>query len=79
MDNQPANGYKPKKTKAMIINFTNNHQFTTRLQLKGETVEIVESMKSLGVIVTNKLDWYENMALLAKKSQHENAITESCP
>ena len=56
-----------KKTKAMIISFTNNHQFTTRLQLKGETVEIVESMKILGIIVTNKLDWYENTALLVKK------------
>ena len=51
----------------MIINFTNNHQFTTRLQLKGETVEIVESMEILGVIVSNKLDWYENTTLLVKK------------
>ena len=29
----------------MNMNFTNNHQFKTRLQLKGETVEIVEGMK----------------------------------
>ena len=25
-----------KKTKAMIVNFTNNHQFHTKLQLKGQ-------------------------------------------
>ena len=30
-----------KKKKAMIVNFTNNYQFQTRLQLKGQNVEIV--------------------------------------
>ena len=56
-----------QKTKAMIINFTNNYQFTTRLNLKGETIEIVDKMKILGVIITNKLDWTENTAMLVKK------------
>ena len=40
-----------KKTKAMIINFTDNHQFTTRLQLKGENIEVVNQMKILGTII----------------------------
>jgi hypothetical protein len=40
-----------KKTKAMIFNYTDNYQFTTRLELKGKNIEIVEKMKILGTIV----------------------------
>ena len=43
------------KTKAMIINYTDNHQFATRLELKGENIEIVDQIKILGMIVTNQL------------------------
>ena len=56
-----------KKTKAMIINFTDNHQFTTRLQLKGENIEVVDKMKILGTIIDNKLSWDENCSFLIKK------------
>ena len=56
-----------KKTKAMVFNFTDNHQFTTRLQLKGENVEIVKQMKILGTIVTDKMSWDDNCQHLIKK------------
>ena len=56
-----------KKTKAMIFNFTNNHQFTTRLSLKGENIEIVNQMKILGTIINNSLSWDENCSNLIKK------------
>ena len=56
-----------KKTKAMIVNFTDNHQFTTRLQLKGENIEIVDKMKILGTIITDKLTWDDNCNYLIKK------------
>ena len=56
-----------KKTKAMLINFTDNYQFTTRLQLKGNTVEIVDKMKILGTVVTNNLSWDDNCKELIKK------------
>ena len=49
-----------KKTKAMIINFTDKYQFHTRLQLKGQNIEIVQKMKILGTVVTNNLSWDEN-------------------
>ena len=49
-----------KKTKAMVINFAEHFQFHTRLQLKGQNVEIVEKMKILGTVLTNKLNWDEN-------------------
>ena len=56
-----------KKTKAMIINFTDNYQFTTRLQLKGENIEVLNKMKILGTIINDKLTWDENCSHLIKK------------
>ena len=34
-----------KKTKAMLFNFTQNYQFSTRLQLGDQNIEIVDQMK----------------------------------
>ena len=51
----------------MIVNFTNNHQFHTRLQLKGQHVEVVTKMKILGTIITNTSDWGDNCDLLIRK------------
>ena len=51
----------------MIINYTDNYQFSTRLQLKGENIEIVDQIKILGTIVTNQLSWSENCDYLIKK------------
>ena len=56
-----------KKTKAMIFNFTDNYQFSTRLQLKGRNTEIVDKMKILGTIVDSKLSWDENCSMIIKK------------
>ena len=56
-----------KKTKAMIVNFSKKHQFTTRLQLKGETIDIVDKMKILGCIVNNQLSWTDNCDMLIIK------------
>ena len=36
-----------EKTNSMIINFTNNHQFTTRMTLKDSNIQIVQKMKIL--------------------------------
>ena len=46
-----------KKTKTMIINFTENFKFTTRLKLKDENVEVVNSTKLLGTMVQDDLKW----------------------
>ena len=51
----------------MIINFTNTHQFTTNLILKGEQIEVVNKMKILGVTINNQLSWDENTSILVKK------------
>ena len=39
-----------KKTKSMIINFTNNYQFTTRLILNSTKIEVVDKIKILGTV-----------------------------
>ena len=63
-----------KKTKAMIFNFTDNHQFSTRLNLKGKNIEIVDSMKILGTTVTNTLSWDENCSNLIRKVNSRMAL-----
>ena len=65
-----------KKTKTMIINFSKKHKFTTDLKLKGETLEIVDEYKALGVILSSDLKWEANTkrivrnANIAMKSLH---------
>ena len=57
-----------KKTKAVIFNYTDNYQFTTRLQLNNQNVEIINSTKLLGTIVQNDLKWNKNTDFLVKKA-----------
>ena len=54
-----------KKTKAMIINDRRGTTFD--IVVEGETIEIVQSMKYLGVIVDYKLTFAENVEHIAKK------------
>ena len=56
-----------KKTKAIIFNFTDNYQFTTRIDLKGSNIQIVDKMKILGTIVDSKLSWDDNCNLIIRK------------
>jgi hypothetical protein len=56
-----------KKTKAMVVNFTEKYQFHTRLHLKGQNIEVVDKMKVLGTIITSTLNWDENCTNLIKK------------
>ena len=56
-----------KKTKAMIMNFTEKHQFSTRLKLDKNNVDIVETMKILGTTMNNNLEWSQNCTELVKK------------
>ena len=56
-----------KKTKSMLFNFTNNHQYTTRLSLNEENVELVPEIKLLGTIIQNDLSWNSNTSRLVKR------------
>ena len=56
-----------KKTKAMIINFTNNHQFSTRMNVNNVNIELVDEMKILGTTITSNLTWNTNTQNIIKK------------
>ena len=45
-----------KKTKVMFFNFTDNYQFTARLKLNNENLEVVKQAKLLGVVITDDLN-----------------------
>ena len=57
-----------KKTKTMIFNFTDNYQFTTRLTLNNENIEVVDESKLLGTIIQNNLKWDSNTAYIVKRA-----------
>ena len=57
-----------KKNKTIIFNFINKHQFSTRLNLNGENVEIVQESKLLGTIIQNNLKWESNTAHIVRRA-----------
>ena len=57
-----------KKTKNMIINFTNNYQFTTSLNIKGQSLEIVNEHKVLGTWLSSDLKWDLNTDKIVKSA-----------
>ena len=57
-----------KKSKAMIFNYTNNYQFSSRADIGGEIIEIISETKLLGVMVNDLLDWDSNTHFLVKRA-----------
>ena len=57
-----------KKTKTLIFNYTEKYQFTTRLTINNEQIEVIDSTKLLGTIITNDLKWDSNCKSLVKKA-----------
>ena len=45
-----------------------NSQFSTEIQLNGETIETVNDTKLLGTVVTDKLDWNKNTDCIVKEA-----------
>ena len=64
----PRGAFAPKKTKCMIFNFTDKYQFTTRLRINNEPIEVIDSTKLLGTIITNDLSWDQNISSIVKKA-----------
>ena len=57
-----------KKTKAMVFNYTDKYKFGTRLTLNEEHLEVVNTTKLLGVIITDDLKWDSNTESLVKRA-----------
>ena len=61
-----------EKTKYMIFNPSKNHQFNTRLEIEGQTIEQVKEAKLLGVIIRDDLSWKSNTHFILKNLFHFN-------
>ena len=48
------------KSNIMIFNYTKNNQFTTRINLDGEILKVLDSTKLLGTYINNDLKWDKN-------------------
>ena len=51
----------------MIFNYTDNFQFSTRMNINGEHFYTIEKTKLLGTIITNNLKWDDNTRETIKK------------
>ena len=52
----------------MIFNFSKKFKFSTKLSVKGETIELIKEAKLLGTHITDDLKWNKNTAELVKKA-----------
>ena len=62
------------KTKTMIFNNTKKFQFSTRLHLENENIEVINSTKLLGTIISNDLKWTANTKDIVKKANSRMQI-----
>ena len=53
---------------ALIFNFTQKYQFTSRLTMDGKPLDIVDHTKLLGLIVSNDLTWSRNTQYIIKRA-----------
>ena len=56
------------KSKYMVINFTENYQFNTRLSLENNLLEQVTETRLLGVVLNENLSWHSNTDFIVKKA-----------
>ena len=56
-----------RKTKNKIFNFSKKYQFTTKLNVDQENIEMVRETTLLGTFITDKLTWDRNTEELVKK------------
>ena len=63
-----------KKTKIMIFNYTQNHQFSTRVYLKQTLLDIINETRLLGTILTSDLKWHANSQYLTQRGYQRMII-----
>ena len=56
------------KSKFILFNPTNSYDFTPEFKLEETPLETVESMKLLGLVISNDLSWKENTENLTRKA-----------
>ena len=63
-----------KKSKIMIFNFTKNYQFSTRIQLENNLLEIINETTLLGCVITSDLKFHQNTEHMVKKAYQRMSI-----
>ena len=58
----------------MILNFSRDHQFTTRLQLNDHNIDIINETRLSGVQVTDDHKWNRHTEILVKKANQRMQI-----
>jgi hypothetical protein len=64
------------KSKFMIINFTRNYQFNTRLSLEGNPLKQVNETKLLGLVLSDNLKWQSNTSFIVRKAYKRMTILQ---
>ena len=59
---------KGKKSNCMIFNFTKDYQFSSRLKVADNQMEIIRETKLLGVKLNDQLNWDSNTLFLVKRA-----------
>ena len=67
----------PEKTKYMIVNFTKNYQFSTRLNLEGKLIQQINQTRLLGIIVDDSLTWQSNTNHIVKQAYKRMTILQN--
>ena len=52
----------------MIFNYTSKYQFTTRLSVNNQPIEVINSTRLLGTILQNTLSWDMNTKEIVRKA-----------
>ena len=63
-----------KKTAIMIFNPTKKYQFSTRLMLNNNLLNIPQKTKLLGLIISSDLTWHKNTKMLVKKAYQRTML-----
>ena len=56
------------KSKYMVVNYTENYQFNTRMSLNNCLLQQVSETRLLGVVLNDQLTWHSNTDFLVKKA-----------
>ena len=62
------------KTKVMVINYTRNFQFATRIHLNGTLLETIQETSLLGTVFSSDLKWHANSDQLVRKGYQRMTI-----
>ena len=78
MDRCTENDAQHQKTKSMNFNFTDNFQFDTRLKNKDQNIDLIDSTKLLGTVISNDLKWDMNTKEIVKKANSRMQLLRKC-